>query len=96
MFSQAITEEEAVEEAEYMLNLVDGYEVTLPLVMDYEYAPTGSSGRLYNADLSKSEATAICNAFIERIASAGYTPMIYANKSMLTNDIDGEALRKTL
>lgn len=92
MFSQAITEEEAVEEAEYMLNLVDGYEVTLPLVMDYEYAPTGSSGRLYNADLSKSEATAICNAFIERIASAGYTPMIYANKSMLTNDIDGEAL----
>ena len=79
-----------------MLNLVDGYEVTLPLVMDYEYAPTGSSGRLYNADLSKSEATAICNAFIERIASAGYTPMIYAIRVCLPMILMEKPWRKTL
>ena len=36
IFSQAITEEEAVAEAEYLLDIVDGYDITLPLVFDFE------------------------------------------------------------
>lgn len=93
-FSQAITKEEAVEEAEHMLELVKGYDVTLPLVMDYEYSPSSTSGRLYNAKLSKSEATAVCRAFCERIKAAGYESMVYANKSMLTDHINGKELGK--
>ena len=61
IFSQAVTEEEAVEEANYLLNIVKGYDITLPLVLDFEYASDGNglTGRLYNADLSVEEATAV-------------------------------------
>ena len=35
-FSQAITEEEAVEEAEYVIGLLEGYEINMPVVFDME------------------------------------------------------------
>lgn len=94
VFSQATTEAEAIEEAQYILNAIGGYDISMPLVMDFEYASTdtGLGGRLYNAKLSKSKATAICMAFCKEIADAGYTPMIYANKSMLTDQLNASTL----
>ena len=99
IFSQATTEAEAVEEAEYLLDIVKGYNITLPLVMDFEYASdendeNGLTGRLYNADLSASEATAICRAFCRTIEEAGYTAMVYANKDMLENDLNASQISK--
>lgn len=92
-FSQAITETEAVQEADYLLTRIKGYNITLPLAIDYEYAG-GSTGRLYAANLSKSKATAICQSFCDRVKSAGYAPMVYANKSMLENQINAGQLEK--
>lgn len=86
IFSQAITEAEAIEEAEYALARVAGYNITLPIVMDYEYV--GSKGRLYKANLGREESTRICNAFARRISEAGYTPMIYANKNWLETKLN--------
>ena len=80
-FSQAITEEEAREEADFLINAVAGYKIDLPLILDYEYA--GDIGRMEAATLSKEEETAIVNAFADRVREAGYTPMVYANKYML-------------
>ncbi len=96
IFSQATTEAEAVEEAEYLLNIVKGYNITLPLIMDFEYASdqNGLTGRLYNANLSASEATAICRAFCRTIEEAGYTAMVYANKDMLENDLNASQISK--
>jgi len=90
VFSQATTEAEALEEAEYILNAIGNYSITMPLVLDYEYASTtsGLGGRLYKAKLSKTKATNICMAFCNEIAAAGYTPMIYANKSMLEDQLN--------
>lgn len=90
IFSQAITTTEAKEEAQYILDNIGSYDVTMPLILDYEYASTGSGlgGRLYNAKLSKTKATDICLAFCETIAEAGYTPMVYANKSMLESQLN--------
>lgn len=97
IFSQAITEKEAVEEAEYVLDLISGYDVSLPVVMDYEYA-TGSNGssigRLYNANLSKSQATKICRKFCATIEAEGYTPMLYANKNMLEKSLNASEISK--
>lgn len=84
VFSQAITKDEAVEEAEYLLKTVKGYNITMPLVFDFEYY---SGGRLSNKKLSKRAQTDICLAFCEKIQSAGYTPVVYANKSMLSSDL---------
>lgn len=84
IFSQAITVKEAQDEADYLLKSVKGYNITMPLVFDFEYYP---GGRLDKAKLSKQVKTNICLAFCERIKAAGYTPMVYANKSMLADDL---------
>ena len=86
-FSQAITRTEAVEEAEYVLKRISGYNITLPVVIDFEYA-SGNTGRLYQANLSRDKATSICRNFCRTVEEAGYKAMVYANKSMLENNLD--------
>ncbi len=89
IYSQAITTSEAIEEAEYVLSRIEGYNITYPVVIDYEYASVNGSagGRLYDAHLSRQTATDVCNAFCDRVANEGYRPMVYANKSMLSNNL---------
>ncbi len=86
-FSQAISESEAVDEADYCLKLIGSNIdlVTLPIIIDYEYS--GSPGRLKGANLSPSKHTAIVNAFCNRIREKGHSAGIYANKSMFLNDM---------
>lgn len=93
-FSQSITEEEAVKEAEYVITLIDNYEVTLPVVIDFEYASTskGLTGRLYNAKLSKESATKICKQFCATVETFGYEGMVYANKDMLENGLNADEI----
>lgn len=79
IFSQAITVEEAIEEADYLLSLVRGYSIDLPLVFDFEYV---SGGRL-TSGLGKRLSTDICNAFCKRVEAAGYESMVYGNPSTL-------------
>lgn len=90
MFSQATTVEEAIEEAKYTLDKIHGYDITMPVVMDYEYAHVNGKegGRLYDANLSKEQATKICLAFCETVEAAGYEPMLYANSTMLKNKLN--------
>lgn len=96
IFSQATTEAEAREEADLLISQVKGYKITLPLVMDFEYySDSGKNeGRLYDAKLSKTKATAICNAFCARVSSKGYTPMVYANVDMLKNKLNASDISK--
>lgn len=96
IFSQATTQEEGREEARFLMNLLSGYKLELPLVIDYEYAWVNGAngGRLYNANLSKDEATAVCNAFCDEVEQYGYEGMVYANYSMLNNHLNaGELCR---
>lgn len=90
IYSQATTTAEAKAEAKFCLDAVKSYSISLPIVMDVEFAEdsNGYTGRLYKAKLSKSAQTNVCMAFCETIAAAGYTPMIYANRSMLENNMN--------
>ncbi len=84
-FSQAITEDEAIEEAEFLLNEIKGYDISFPVVYD----PEDISGDTARTDgLSGEQITSQCIAFCERIKEAGYTPMIYANKRWTLTRID--------
>lgn len=75
-FSQAITEEEAREEARFVLKQLDGASLDYPIAFDMEPSPEGS-GR---ADaLTREEATAIANAFCDEIQKSGYRAIIYGN-----------------
>ncbi len=85
IYSQAITVEEGIQEARYIMDVVEGLDMDLPLVIDYEYY--GTSGRLYEANLSRREGTDICLAFCETVEAAGYDGMVYGNPSMLNNDL---------
>ena len=93
-FSQATTEKEAIEEAQYTLEKIAGYPLSLPVVFDFEYASVNGKvgGRLYDAKLSKEEATKVCLAFCETIEEAGYEPMVYANTVMLTKHVNASAI----
>lgn len=75
-FSQAITEEEAREEARFVLKQLDGTSLDYPIAFDMEPSPEGG-GR---ADaLTREEATAIANAFCDEIQKSGYRAIIYGN-----------------
>lgn len=88
-FSQAITEEEAEEEALYCYNFLKDNKlqeyISLPVFIDYEYA--GDPGRLGGANLTARQHQAICDEFGNVIKEYGYEPGIYANHSMLTDDM---------
>lgn len=74
-FSQAITVEEAIEEAEYVIELLEDHEIDGPVAYDWEMQD--SSYRVFGT--SPEMATACAIAFCQRIAEEGYTPMIYAS-----------------
>lgn len=77
-FSQAVSTEEAREEAEYILELARGYNVTWPIVFDWE--PLNYSySRTNNFDYSVLTDCAI--AFCDTINAAGYTGMVYLNET---------------
>lgn len=91
-YTQAITATEARQEADFCINSVKGYNITLPIYIDIEFAD--KEGRLDSKNLSKASKTNICKAFVNRVQSAGYTGGVYANKSWLETEIDGTALAK--
>ncbi len=92
--SQAVTVEEAVEEAEWLISKASAYTITFPLVIDFEYKSNsnGYTGRLYEANLSADTATAIVSAFCDRIEQAGYSSMLYVNSYMLNNKLNKDTL----
>ncbi len=89
IYSQATTQKEARDEAAYIIKRIKGYDIDLPVVFDYEYYP---GGRLAKAKLTDKQRTDICKAFCEAVKFAGYEPMIYANKSMLEDDLNAASL----
>ena len=72
-FSQAISIQEAIEEADFVINTLDGYNIDLPVYYDWEYIE--SEARTDN--ITGDEMTSFARAFCDRIAEAGYTPGLY-------------------
>lgn len=88
IFSQAITEKEAVQEADYVLDLIDKYEwdFDMPVIMDREAGR--ATKRLTNAKLSKAKETAIVQAFTDEIVGAGYKAGVYASYAWYKNKMN--------
>ena len=92
VFSQAVTTEEAVEEAERALDIIKGYDIKLPIYFDSEYS--GAPNRTGRADgLTKAERTSLAIAFCETVRNAGYKPGVYASKSFFYNNLGYAALQ---
>ena len=87
-FTQAITVEEAIEEANIVIDALKGYNVTFPVVYDTEYREGGRAN-----DLSNELRTACAKAFCDTILSAGYTPAIYSSTIWSILDLNLEELK---
>lgn len=77
IFSQAITPEEAVEEAEFLLAMIEDWELDMPIVYDWEFAGGPRTDGMETPDI-----IACAKAFCETIEEAGYRVMIYFNPNM--------------
>ena len=74
-FSQATTVEEAVEEADYLIGLLDGYTPDMPVFFDWE-SIDGDEARTDN--VTGETLTQCAVAFCERLKEAGLEPGVYA------------------
>ena len=96
LFSQAITVEEGIEEADFVVDLIDRYglgpaNILLPVVYDVEFPSENGQyvGRLYDAKLDRRTSTDIAKAFMDRIEEAGYVPCFYGSRSAFNNNSKG-------
>lgn len=87
-YTQAVTVEEAVEEANIVIDSLKGYNITFPVVYDTEYADNARAN-----GISNSERTACAKAFCDTILAAGYTPVVYASTNWCVLDLDMEELQ---
>ena len=85
-FSQAITPQEAVEEADFCINALQPYRITYPVVYDWE--PYDESVGARTNGLDDATLTACSKAFLDRVKAAGYTPMLYSNPTYFYRHLD--------
>lgn len=88
-FAQAVNEEEAREEADFVLQNLQGYTLQLPVVYDPE-SILDDEARTDN--VSGEQFTKNTEVFCSAVAEAGYDPMIYANMLWEAFELDLEKL----
>jgi len=89
-YSQAVTPEEAAEEAEFCLKFLEDYDIQLPVVYDWEYVSTEARTGLMDMETL----TACTIRFCETVRAAGYEAMIYANPDIARNFLDLRQLQE--
>ena len=87
-FSQSVSVEEAKEEAEYALDIIEGWELDMPLVYDWEFLQEG-----YRTDIVDTRLLTDCTkTFCDTVKKAGYAPMVYFNPSQSRKQMHLEEL----
>lgn len=90
-FSQAATKAEAEEEAKLVIENLKGYTIKYPVVFRMETIG-GDMTRI--DDLTIKERTEVAKAFLDKIKSAGFIPMLYGDKEWLLTKYDLEQLQQ--
>ena len=84
-YSQATTADEAVEEADAVIDALAEYDITYPVVYDWELIYHDNAR---TDDVSVEALADCCVSFCERVKDSGYTPMIYQNTGTATHKLD--------
>lgn len=85
--TQAITEQESIEEANWVLNKIRNYKLDYPVALDIEKS-TEPNGNGRADHLDKNTRTILAKRFCEVIQNAGYIPIIYLNVNWAKNYLD--------
>jgi len=86
-FSQAINEEEAMDEAQFVLEKIAPYKIQCPVVIDVEKV-SDSEARMNQISLEQRTSNTL--VFLEAVEAAGYEVMLYHNMEMGTLMLDME------
>lgn len=89
-FSTAVSEKEAIEEAKWVADYISQYQITYPVAYNCE-GFENPDNRQY--ELTKTQRTDFAMAFLNEIYNHGYTPMFYASKSEMQDDLKWETSR---
>ena len=89
-YSQAITTEEAIEEANFVMEQVQRYDITFPIVYDWEITEAENARTNEIAPYTVTECAA---AFCDTIADGGYTPMVYGSLKFVMFKLDMSKLK---
>lgn len=87
-FSQATSVAEAEAEAAFALEILEGFQLDLPLVYDWEYI----SDTARTANVTPAELTAFARAFCGWVRESGYNPMVYFNEKYAAGRLDPSTL----
>lgn len=93
-FSQAISETEAIKEAEFTLKTIEPYKkyIHLPVAFDWEFYKRLNSS--VARKMGKQRCKQICDAYCRTVRNSGYESMVYANLSTLNGYIADELYKK--
>ena len=89
-FSTAITEKEAIEEANWVADYIAKYQITYPVAYNCE-GFDNAANRQYG--LTKTQRTDIALAFLGQIVERNYSPLFYAAKGEMEADAKWEISR---
>lgn len=86
-YSQAISPEEAVQEASFVIQNLEPYRahIKYPVAIDMEFV-ANDEARIDG--LSREDRTNVTIAFLEAVKGAGYVPMVYGDKEWLIKEVD--------
>lgn len=87
-FSQALNLEEVEEEVDFLLERIEGWEIAMPVVYDWEYV----SDEARTANMDARTLTDCSRHFCELVEEAGYQPMIYFNRNQAAHLLHLEEL----
>lgn len=87
--SQAITDVEAIEEANYAVAAANNYNIKYPIVIDFTQV---TNDKCRTDKLTSSERTDIIKKFCDTVKSYGKTPAIRASRDFLISKLDLEKL----
>ncbi len=85
-YSYATSVSEAKEEARFLLDIIDGYQIQYPVILDMEEE--------FQAGIGTKKLTNMIEAFFEVLMDAKYFPMFYSYKSWLEENLDMTILDK--
>lgn len=83
--SQAVTKEEAVEEANWIIENTSGYTLSFPVVCE---VASVKNEKARTDDLNKNDRTTVIRAFLGALKDAGFKPVLCGNKKFLIKDIE--------
>lgn len=95
-FSQAVTPEEAAEEAQWLVDAARDYQIDMPLVFDWEnidQSTVAAGDTVRTAAMTGEDVTACAVAFCETVTAAGYDAAVYGNRWQGYYDYDFTQLK---